>query len=50
MVTIYQITPMVLYLTECTKHCSLCWNSTECYECSHGYFLDEGSECKRKQI
>ncbi len=33
---------------ECSKHCSLCYNETECYECTHGYFLNEGQECESK--
>ncbi len=35
-------------LSECTKHCSLCYNETECYECTQGYFLTENGECERK--
>ncbi len=35
------------FLSECTKHCSLCYNETECYECTQGYFLTETGECQR---
>ncbi len=35
-------------LSECSKHCSLCWNETECYECTHGYYLDSVGECQSK--
>ncbi len=34
--------------SECDKHCSLCYNKTECYECTQGFYLDENGECKRK--
>ncbi len=34
--------------TECAVHCSLCYNETECYECTQGYFLTEDGECQRK--
>ncbi len=36
------------FLSECVKHCSLCYNETECYECTQGFYLDMNSECKRK--
>ncbi len=36
--------------TECVKHCSMCYNETECYECTQGFYLDETNECKRKYI
>ncbi len=32
----------------CPTHCSLCYNATECYECTQGYFLTEKSECISK--
>ena len=35
----------MFYLIGCSSHCSLCYNATECYECTQGYFLDAGSEC-----
>ncbi len=34
--------------SECAKHCSLCYNETQCYECTPGFYLDENGECKRK--
>ncbi len=34
--------------SECSKHCSLCYNETECYECTQGYFLNEIQECESK--
>ncbi len=34
--------------SECSKHCSLCYNATECYECTQGYFLNEIQECESK--
>ncbi len=34
------------YFTECPKHCSLCYNATECYDCTNGYFLNEIQECE----
>ncbi len=36
--------------SECSKHCSLCYNETECYECTKGYFLSEIQECESKEI
>ncbi len=33
-------------ISECSKHCSLCWNETECYECTQGYYLDSSEECQ----
>ncbi len=35
-------------VSECSKHCSLCYNETECYECTQGYFLTEIGQCERK--
>ncbi len=32
-------------LSECAKHCSLCYNETECYECTQGYYLTDSGEC-----
>ncbi len=33
--------------SDCPSHCSLCWNETECYECTQGFYLDgESSECE----
>ncbi len=32
---------------DCPQHCSLCWNATDCYECTHGYFLDDTGLCQR---
>ncbi len=37
-----------LYFIECAKHCSMCYNETECYECTQGYFLTEIGECQSK--
>ncbi len=34
--------------TDCAKHCSMCYNETECYECTQGYYLTENSECESK--
>ncbi len=39
---------LLFCISECAKHCSLCYNETECYECTQGFFLDENGECKRK--
>lgn len=36
----------VLFVSECSKHCSLCYNATECYDCVQGYFLTAEAECK----
>ncbi len=35
-------------LAECSKHCSMCYNETECYECTAGYFLNDIQECESK--
>ncbi len=35
------------FISECPKHCSLCWNETECYECTQGFYLDGQAECQR---
>ncbi len=32
--------------SECARHCSMCYNETECYECTQGYFLTENGECQ----
>ncbi len=37
-----------LFIAECSEHCSLCYNETECYECTQGYFLNELQECESK--
>ncbi len=34
--------------SDCPQHCSLCWNETECYDCAHGYFLDQEGLCHCK--
>ncbi len=34
--------------SECSKHCSLCYNETECYECTQGFFITGNGECERK--
>ncbi len=36
------------YITECAPHCSLCWNATDCYECTQGFYLNDEAECERK--
>lgn len=36
------------FISECSKHCSLCYNETECYDCTHGFFLNEVQECESK--
>ncbi len=36
------------FFAECAPHCSLCYNETECYECTQGYFLTENGDCQRK--
>ncbi len=38
--------PTISFLSECAKHCSLCYNETECYECTQGYFLNDMAECE----
>ncbi len=38
------------YFSECSKHCSLCYNETECYECTQGYFLNTENECESEYI
>ncbi len=35
-----------LLFLECLPHCSMCYNVTECYECTQGYFLTENAECE----
>ncbi len=37
---------MFLLFAECASHCSVCYNETECYECTQGYFLTENAECQ----
>ncbi len=37
-----------LVFAECSSHCSVCYNETECYECTQGYFLTENGECQSK--
>ncbi len=39
---------MLYTISECAKHCSLCYNETECYECTQGFFLTENGECERE--
>ncbi len=38
-----------IYISECRQHCSLCYNQTECYECTQGYFLNAEMECESKK-
>ncbi len=33
---------------ECETHCSLCYNETECYECTQGYYLTLDGRCDSK--
>ncbi len=35
-------------LSGCPKYCSLCYNETECFDCTQGYFLSENGECQSK--
>ncbi len=28
----------------------MCYNETECDECTQGFYLDENGECKRKYL
>ncbi len=37
-------------IAECAKHCSLCYNETECYECTQGYFITENAECQSEWV
>ncbi len=46
----YILNVTLIPFPECPQHCSLCWNATECYECTHGYFLDENGLCESKLI
>ena len=41
---------LIHFITECSRHCSLCFNETECFECTQGYYLDAGLECSRMLI
>ncbi len=38
----------LLSCSECAKHCTLCYNETECYECTQGFYLNEDGECERE--
>ncbi len=42
------IIAMLFCFSECSLHCSLCYNETECNECTQGYFLTENGECQSK--
>ncbi len=49
LIQIPHIIGIVFYIfSECSKHCSLCFNETECYECTQGYFLNNEMECESK--
>ncbi len=48
MLIVYPYMTWCLLFSECAKHCSLCYNETECYECTQGYFLTDTAECQRK--
>ncbi len=37
-----------IFFLECPKHCSMCYNETECYECVPGYFLNGLMECESR--
>ncbi len=39
---------ILIWFLECAKHCSICYNETECYECTQGYFLTDEGECESK--
>lgn len=39
---------VIFFTSECSKHCSLCYNDTECYECTQGFYLNGVQECERK--
>ncbi len=39
-----------IFIVVCSKHCSLCYNATECYECTQGYFLTPEGECQSEYI
>ncbi len=28
------------------KYCVLCFNASHCYECAHGYFMQDDSTCQ----
>ncbi len=45
-----KINVSIYHIAECSKHCSLCYNETECYECTHGYFLNAIQECESKLL
>ncbi len=47
---IWHDVPQIYVLSECAKHCSLCYNETECYECTQGFYLDGSGECERKKL
>ncbi len=34
-----------MFFAECAPHCSMCYNETECYECTQGFYLSENGEC-----
>ncbi len=43
-----QTNHLIIDVTECSRHCSLCYNETQCYDCTPGYFLTENGECESK--
>ena len=47
-------TNLWLWLSECAAHCSHCFNATECYLCTDGFYLDMADdathECTSKNL
>ncbi len=46
----HKLSLLYIFFTECAKHCSLCYNGTECYECTAGYSLNDEMECESMSI
>ncbi len=46
MVIYIEIHYLFLCIAECPSHCSLCYNATDCSECTQGYFITENAECQ----
>ncbi len=44
------IVNQIFLITECPKHCSLCYNETECFECTQGYFITDNMECESELL
>ncbi len=32
----------IFQISACPQHCVLCYNASDCYECTTGYYLDDG--------